>query len=109
MEKKFVRLNIIDRQGNKTSIDVEEGTTVRDAVMKKLAPDNYGLCDGNCICGTCHVYVNVDDFKKLKTLEENEIETIETSNIELTTHSRLGCQIKLKEEYNSITVTIVPN
>ena len=104
----LLRLNVIDREGNKTAIDVEEGTTIREAIMNKLAPGDYGLCEGNCICGTCH-YVNTDDFKKLKVAEENETETMETSNVELTTHSRLGCQIELKEEYNNITVTIAPN
>ena len=104
-----LNLNVIDREGNKTAIDVEEGTTIREAIMNKLAPGDYGLCEGKCICGTCHVYVNADDFKKLKVAEENETETMETSNVELTTHSRLGCQIELKEEYNNITVTIAPN
>ena len=32
-----------------------------------------------------------EDFKKLKPVEESEAETLETSNIELTTHSRLSC------------------
>jgi len=105
----LLRLNVIDREGNKTAIDVEEGTTIQEAIMNKLAPGDYGLCGGNCICGTCHVYVNTDDFKKLKVAEESETETMETSNVELTTHSRLGCQIELKEEYNNITVTIAPN
>ena len=105
----LLRLNVIDREGNKTAIDVEEGTTIQEAIMNKLAPGDYGLCEGNCICGTCHVYVNADDFKKLKVAEESETETMETSNVELTTHSRLGCQIELKEEYNNITVTIAPN
>ena len=105
----LLRINVIDRQGNKTSIDVEEGTTIREAVMNKLAPDNYGLCEGNCICGTCHVYVAEDDFKKLQAQEENEIETMETSNIEITKYSRLSCQIELKKEYNNITVTIPSN
>ena len=106
MEKNLVKLNVIDRQGNKTIIDVEEGTTIREAIMNKLAPDNYGLCEGNCICGTCHIYVDVNDFKKLKPAEENETETLETSNIEITTNSRLSCQIELSKECDNITVTI---
>ena len=102
----LIRLNVIDRQENKTAIDAEEGITIREAVMNKLAPDNYGLREGNCICATCHVHVAEDVFKKLKTPEENEVETLETSNAELTKHSRLSCQIELKKEYNDITVTI---
>ena len=29
--------------------------------------------------------------------------------IKPTTHSRLGCQVELKKEYNNITVTIAPD
>ncbi len=102
----LIRLNVIDREGKKTEIDAEEGTTIREAVMNKIAPGNYGLCEGNCICSTCHVYVDEEDFNKLKAPESNEIETLDTSNAKLTVHSRLSCQIELKKEYNNITVTI---
>ena len=87
----------------------EVGSNVfTEAVMNKLAPGNYGLCEGNCICGTCHIYVTEEDFKKLEKAEENEVETLETSNIELTKCSRLSCQIELKKEYDNNTITIPP-
>ena len=44
-----IRLNVIDREGKKTTIDIEEGTTIRDAIEKKLSPDNYGVC-GTAMC-----------------------------------------------------------
>ena len=104
-----IRLNVIDREGKKTAIDIEEGTTIRDAIEEKLSPDNYGVCGGSCVCGTCHVHVASSDFEKLKAAEESEIDTLKDAAINPTTHSRLGCQIKLKKEYNDITVTIAPD
>ena len=104
-----IRLNVIDREGKITAIDIEEGTTIRDAIEEKLSPDNYGVCGGNCACGTCHVHVASIDFKKLKEAEEDEISTLKEEAIKPTTHSRLGCQIELKKEYNDITVTIAPD
>ena len=109
MENTLIRLNVIDREGKKTSIDIEEGTTIRDAIEEKLSPDNYGVCGGNCACGTCHVHVIPEDFEKLKAAEEDEISTLKEAAIEPTAHSRLGCQIELKKEYNNITVTIAPD
>jgi len=103
------RLNVIDREGKKTVIDIEEDTTIRDAIEKELSPDNYGVCGGNCVCGTCHVHVTPSDFEKLKAAEEDEISTLKEAAIKSTTHSRLGCQIELKKEYNNITVTIAPD
>jgi len=109
MEKMLIRLNVIDRKGKKTTIDIEEGTTIRDAIEEKLSPDNYGVCGGNCSCGTCHVHVIPSDFGKLQAAEEDEISTLKESAIKPTAHSRLGCQIELKKEHNNITVTIAPD
>ena len=105
----LIRLNIIDRKMEKTALNIEEGTTIRDAIEEKLSPDNYGVCGGNCICGTCHVHVSPSDFEKLKAAEEDEISTLKEEAINPTTLSRLGCQIELKKEYNNITVTIAPD
>ena len=109
MEKMSIQLNVIDREGKKTSIDIKEGTTIRDAIEEKLSPDDYGVCGGNCSCGTCQVHVIPTDFEKLKAAEEDEILTLKEAAINPTTHSRLGCQVELKKEYNNITVTIAPD
>ena len=105
----LVKINVIDREGKKTIHDIEEGTTVRDAIEEKLSPDNYGVCGGNCACGTCHVYVTLSDLERLKTAEEEERSTLKEQAIKPTTHSRLGCQIVLNKEHNNITVTIAPD
>tara|TARA_B100000686_G_C15901640_1_gene530536 strand:+ start:102 stop:449 length:348 start_codon:yes stop_codon:yes gene_type:complete len=102
----LIRLNVIDNEGKKTVIDAKEGTTIRQAIMDNLAPSMYGLCGGECICGTCHIYVSSEDLKKLEKIKENELETLQTSDIEQKENSRLGCQIQLKNEHNNITVTL---
>ena len=102
-------LNVIDREGNQTTIDIEEGMTIKDAIEDKLVPDNYGVCGGCCSCGTCHVYVKPNDFDKLTTKEEDEIETLESIAVEPNKYSRLSCQVEFKKEYDNITVTIAPD
>ena len=104
----LIRLNVIDREGKTTALDIEEGTTIRDAIEEKLSPDNYGVCGWNCACGTCHVLVTPSDFEKLKAAEEDEISTLKEAAFKPTTDSRLGGQVELKKEYNNITVTIAP-
>ena len=105
----LIRLNVINREGENTTIDVEEGATIRDAIVNKLLPTNYGNCGGDCICGSCQVHVVPNDFEKLKSAEEDEIETLESMAINSITHSRLGCQVILDKEHNNITVTIAPD
>ena len=102
----LVQFNLIDRNGSKISIEAEEGTTIKDAIMDKLSPGNFALCGGSCICATCHVYIEEEDFNKLATQKDDEIETLETNDINQTKLSRLSCQIELKEEFNNITVTM---
>ena len=103
------RLNVIDRDGNEILIDIEEGTTIRDAIDDKLEPDNFGLCGGNCNCGTCHVYIKPSDFEKLQAMKDDEKMRIESSALDPNQYSRLGCQIEFKKEYDDITITIAPD
>ena len=102
----LVQFNLIDRKENKISIEAEEGTTIKDAIMDKLRPGNFALCGGSSICATCHVYIAEEDFNKLAPRKDDEIETLETNDINQTKLSRLSCQIELKEEFNNITVTM---
>jgi 2Fe-2S ferredoxin len=102
----LINFNLIDREGNKVSIEAEEGTTIREAVMDKLAPGNFGLCEGNNICATCHVYIDEKDMQKLKPAEQDEIETMETNDIDQNEFSRLCCQIELTKDIKDITVTM---
>ena len=80
----LINFNLIDREGKKISIEAEKGTTIREAVMDKLAPGNFGLCGGSNICATCHVYVDEKYFPKLTVATEDELETMETNDIDLT-------------------------
>lgn len=67
------KLNVIDREGKQSTIDIEEGTTIKDSIENELSPDNYGVCGGCCSCGTCHLYIKPSEFDKLKTKEEDEV------------------------------------
>ena len=104
-----LKLSVIDREGHQTIIDIEERATIRDAIENELSPNNYGICGGNCACGTCHVYVKPSDFDKLKAKEDEEITTLESLANEPKQYSRLGCQIEFKEDYDNMTVTIAPD
>ena len=103
-----VKLNVIDREGSKSTIEVEEGTSIKDAIMNNFTLVEFGLCGGNCFCGTCHVFVDTSDYKKLQAITEGETETLEGSAIPPTKYSRLGCQIELTKELDNLTVTIAP-
>ena len=104
-----IKLHITDREGTTKSIEVSEGTTIKEAIEDNISPDNFGICGGSCACGTCHVYVNPNDFDKLLQKEDEEISTLQSLAIEPTKFSRLGCQVELKKDHDNITITIAPD
>ena len=68
----------------------------------------YGICGGEPMCGTCHVYVEKKWLGKINTKTTEEELAIDNAS-ELKENSRLGCQIDLTEELNDLTATIRPN
>tara|TARA_Y100000590_G_C15230647_1_gene829965 strand:- start:277 stop:597 length:321 start_codon:yes stop_codon:yes gene_type:complete len=104
-----IKLHITDREDNEKSIEVSEGTTIKEAIEDNISPDNFGICGGSCACGTCHVYVNPNDFDKLLKKNDEETSTLESLAIEPTQYSRLGCQVELKKDHDNITITIAPD
>ena len=52
------------------------------------------------------MYVEPNDFKKLKDSEENEIDVLKKYADKPNANSRLACQVELKKEHNNITVTV---
>ena len=101
-----IKLNVINRDGTQTAINVEEGTTIRDAIEDNIEPESFGICNGNCQCGTCHVFVHPKDFSKLKVLGDDEYKILKQFAVNPKANSRLSCQIVLKKELDDITVSI---
>ena len=101
-----IKLNVINRDGTQTAINVEEGTTIRDAIEDNIEPESFGICNGNCHCGTCHVFVHPKDFRKLKVLADDEYKILKQFAVNPKANSRLSCQIELKKELDDITVSI---
>ena len=101
-----IKLNVINRDGTQTAINVKEGTTIRDAIEDNIEPESFGICNGNCHCGTCHVFVHPKDFSKLKVLSDDEYKILKKFAVNPKANSRLSCQIELKKELDDITVSI---
>ena len=64
-----------------------------------------GTCEGQMACSTCHVIVAPEDFAKLSPASEEEEDLLDLAS-HVTRHSRLSCQIYLREEWETLTVRI---
>ena len=103
----LVKFNLIDREKKKIPLEAEEGMTIREVIMEKLKPGNFGLCEGNNICATCHVYIDEKWINKLKNMDDDE-ESMLDQAFDVKNNSRLSCQIDLSKELDGLEIEIAP-
>ncbi len=64
-----------------------------------------GACEGNCACGTCHVIVQQEIFKKLPPAKDEEEDLLQVA-FGRQANSRLSCQVKITKDFDGTTVII---
>lgn len=67
--------------------------------------DIEGACEGSLACSTCHVIVDPEWYDRLEEPSEEEEDMLDLA-FGLTHTSRLGCQIRMTEELDGLTVTL---
>jgi 2Fe-2S ferredoxin len=93
---------ILKDQEEKT-VDFSKGQTILQVAEEHDIKINQ-YCEGNCICGACHVIVeNLND--KLQPISDAENDALDNAS-GVTMKSRLACQIVLDESLNGLRVKI---
>lgn len=99
-------LIIHDRNGARIEFEpVEDKPLMFQLRPKKLGI--IGLCNGNAVCGTCHVYMEkewLDRLPEIGELEEERLAQIPTRG----DNSRLTCQLEYRPELDGIEMTVAP-
>ena len=103
-----MKINFIDRQGAKHTIDADPGIPLESAISQTGIQDSFGICGGACACASCHVYVEQQNFNTLAPADEMEHDVLEDMAFEPESNSRLGCQLELTTEMEGWTFTIAP-
>ncbi len=90
----------------KTAKEVEAplGLSVLE-IAHRNGIDLEGACEGSLACSTCHVIVDQEWFDQLDEPREEEEDMLDLA-FGLTHTSRLGCQIKMTEELDGLTVRL---
>lgn len=101
------KLIVVNRAGEETAIEVEDGLTVMEAIRDNGFDELLALCGGCCSCATCHVQVDPAFADKLPTITEDEDDLLESSDHRNET-SRLSCQLPFTSELDGLRVTIAP-
>jgi len=98
-------ITFIEHDGTKHVVDVDAGTTARDAAIDNAIPGIDGDCGGNCACATCHVFVAdewIDATGKAKP-ESNEAELLQFAD-DYKENSRLACQIPVTDDLDGLVL-----
>ena len=98
------KMTFIERDGNRKDVEAPCGLSVLE-IAHRNGVDIEGACEGSLACSTCHVIVDPEWYELLKTASEDEEDMLDLA-FGLTHTSRLGCQIKITEELDGLTVTL---
>lgn len=101
-----IKINVQNADNSITTLDAP--TDMGLSLMEFLKGNDYDIlatCGGMALCATCHVSV-IEGFEKLNDISDDEYAMLDTLP-NITDTSRLGCQLRLAENMNNITVKVM--
>ena len=97
------KLTFIEHNNTKHVVELEAGDTLMQIAVNNAVPGIDGDCGGECACGTCHMIVAKEWFEETSAITDAE-EQMLSMTPERAKTSRLGCQVKVKEAMDGMTV-----
>jgi 2Fe-2S ferredoxin len=98
------KMTFIKPGGERVEVDAPIGLSVLEIAHRNNI-DLEGACEGSLACSTCHVIVDPEWFDVLNEPTEDEEDMLDLA-FGLTHTSRLGCQIRMTEELDGLTVSL---
>ena len=99
----MAKITYIEHNGNKHTVDVENGLSVMEGAVQNDIPGIDADCGGGMACATCHVYIGDEWFNKINQKSEGEDDMLDQA-YEPKKNSRLSCQITVTEELEGLTL-----
>jgi len=100
------RITFVKPDGSHIDVEAPIGLSILEIAHRNNI-DLEGACEGSLACSTCHVIVDNEWYDALPEASEDEEDMLDLA-FGLTHTSRLGCQIKMTEELDGLTVRL-PN
>jgi 2Fe-2S ferredoxin len=105
-DEEVISLTVIDREG--VAHELEAPTDMAMNLMevcKAYELPVEGTCGGMALCASCHMYVLTDH--ELPEASDDEEDMLDQAFF-VEDNSRLGCQIRIKDEIDGIKVQLAP-
>jgi 2Fe-2S ferredoxin len=98
------KMTFVLKDGTRKEVDAPMGLSLLE-IAHRNDIDVEGACEGSLACSTCHVVVDKEWFDKLAPASEDEEDMLDLA-FGLTHTSRLGCQIRMSEVLDGLTVRL---
>ena len=98
------KINFVTAQGDIKTVDAPIGLSILEIAHRNHV-ELEGACEGSLACSTCHVIIDSEWFDLLQEPTEDEEDMLDLA-FGLTHTSRLGCQIRMTDELDGITVKL---
>jgi len=96
----------IDRDGDPHELQAAQGLTLME-ILRDAGLAIEAICGGQCICSTCHVYVDAKWNTVLSPRSDTEQVLVEDSG-HYQEYSRLSCQLEYTDEMAGLTLVLAP-
>ena len=98
------KMVFIERDGTRKEVDAPVGLSVLE-IAHRNDIDLEGACEGSLACSTCHIIIETEWSDMLIEPTEDEEDMLDLA-FGLTKTSRLGCQNKMTDELDGLTVRL---
>ena len=102
--KQKVSFYFVNKDSSKTLVQAEIGKNLLE-IAHQNEIELEGACEASLACSTCHVILPESIFKKLPEPEPEEEDLLDLA-YGLTDTSRLGCQVKVTEQFEGIEIKL---
>ena len=95
-----------DREGLLHTLPARRGTNLMEILRNANLPVE-AICGGQCICSTCHIYVDEAWSARLKPRGEAEQVMVEDTG-HFQPNSRLACQVDYDDSLDGLRLALAP-
>lgn len=92
--------------GAREELEIAEGTSVMQGATAQGIDGIVAECGGNCMCATCHVYVEPSRLATLPAMSEEEDALLDGTASDRQPNSRLSCQLEVTQAMDGLTLTL---
>jgi len=106
MADHLITVRVIDREGQAHTLEAptDMGLNLMELCKSYDLPVK-GTCGGMALCASCHMYVL--SKHELPPPSDDEVAMLDSAFF-VQTNSRLGCQIRLRDDLDGLEVQLAP-